>query len=74
MGVPSIVEDGTTPAGQVARLLLFGQFQGFLEGVLEVGVNGLALDPPTQKIRPQEFAEWRRILGETTCASEFACE
>ena len=55
MGVPSIlVEDGTTPAGQVARLLAFGQFQGFLEGVLEVGLNGLALDfadaknPPTR--------------------------
>src|SRR6516164_4636359 len=49
MGMPSILQDGTTPAGQVARLLFFGQFQGLLEGLLEVGLNGFALDPSTQK-------------------------
>ena len=72
MDVPSILQDGTTPAGQVTRLLVFGQFQGLLEGVLEVGLNGFALEPSTQKIRPQEFAERRRVLGEPAAASQFA--
>jgi hypothetical protein len=45
-----------------------------LEGVLEVGLNGFALEPSTQKIRPQEFAERRRVLGEAAGASQFACE
>src|SRR6478735_4689352 len=72
MGMPSILQDGTTPAGQVARLLVFGQLQGLFEGVLEVGLNGFALDPSTQKIRPQEFAERRRVLGEPAGASQFA--
>src|SRR5258707_11890015 len=70
--MPSILQDGTTPAGQVARFLLFGQFQGLLEGVLEVSVNGFALDASTQKIRPQEFAERRCVLGEPAGASQFA--
>jgi len=70
--MPSILQDGTAPAGQVARLFFFGQFQGFLERVLEVGLDGLALDPSTQKIRPQEFAERRRVLGEPAGAPQFA--
>ena len=69
--MPSILQDGTTPAGQVARLLVFGQFQGLLEGVREVGLNGFALDPSTQKIRPQELAERRGVLGEPAGASQF---
>src|SRR6478609_2297523 len=72
MGMPSILQDGTTPAGQVARLFVFGQFQGLLEGGLEVGLNGFALDPSAQKIRPQELAERRRVLGEPSGASQFA--
>src|SRR6476469_3326824 len=72
IGMPSILQDGTTPAGQVARLLVFGQFQGLLEGFLEVGLNGFALDTSAQKIRPQEFAERCRVLGEPSGASQFA--
>jgi hypothetical protein len=72
MGMPSILQDGTTPAGQVARLLVFRQFQGLLEGVLEVGLYDFVLDPSTQKIRPQEFAERRRVLGEPAGAPQFA--
>src|ERR1700751_4301055 len=49
MGMPSILQDGTAPAGQVARLLVFSQFQGLLESFLEVGLNGFAFDPSTQK-------------------------
>ena len=70
--MPSILEDGTTPAAQVACLLVFRQFQGFLEREREVGLDGLALDPSTQKIRPQEFAERRRVLGEPAGAPQFA--
>src|SRR5215831_2018804 len=72
MGMPSILQDGTTPAGQVARFLFFCQFQGLLERVLEAGLNGFALDLSTQKIRPQEFAERRRVLGEPAGAPQFA--
>ena len=38
MGMPSILQDGTTPAGQVARLLVFGQFQGLLAGVSDASL------------------------------------
>jgi hypothetical protein len=57
------LKTGTTPAGQVARLLVFGQYQGLLERVLEVGLNGFALlcerggDP---NLAP---AGWREIFG-----------
>ena len=44
--MPSILQDGTTPAGQVARLLFFCQFQGLLEGFLEVGRVGAWLLSP----------------------------
>jgi len=40
ISMPSILQDGTTPAGQVARLLFLGQLQGLLEGFLEAGLNG----------------------------------
>src|SRR5262245_52470940 len=74
MGMLSILQNGTTPAGEVARLLAFGHFQGLLEGVLEVGLNFFAFEPSTQKISPQEFAEWRRVLGKSARTSQFARE
>jgi hypothetical protein len=42
------------------------------EGGLEVGLYGFALDPSTQKIRPQELAERRRVLGVPAGAPQFA--
>jgi hypothetical protein len=40
--------------------------------MIEMGLHGLALNVPSQKVGPKEFAEWRRILGEASCAPQFA--
>src|SRR4051812_23798221 len=72
IGMPSILQDGTTPAGQVARLLVFRHFRGLLESSLKVGLYVFALAPATKKIPPKDLAKRRRFLGVPAGAPQFA--
>src|SRR5580704_14371985 len=67
----SILRNRSAPSGQVVRLHAFGELQGLLDRMLEVGLHGLALDPSAQEIGPQEFAERRRVLGEPAGTPQF---
>jgi hypothetical protein len=44
----------------------------FLKRMIEIGFHGFTLHAPPQKVSPKEFAEWSRILGEPSCAPQFA--
>src|ERR1700730_15105966 len=68
----SIVGDGATPARKVIGVRPLGQFQGLLQSAVEILFDVLALQPPTQEIRPEKFAEGGRILGVSTGKPEFA--
>src|SRR3984893_19566441 len=68
----SIVGDGATPARKVIGVRPLGQFQGLLQSAVEILFDILALHPPTQEIRPEEFAEGGRMLGVSTGKPEFA--
>jgi truncated hemoglobin YjbI len=40
--------------------------------MVEVLVENFALETAAQKIGPEKFTEWRRILGEAAGATQFA--
>src|SRR5215813_8540118 len=53
----------SAPARQVSRLRTLGEAQRLFQRRGKARLNGLALDPRAQKIRPQKLAEWRAVLG-----------
>src|SRR5262245_18178452 len=54
------------------RLLAARELVGLLERRLEFLIDPLAPDPPPKKIRPQQFAEWRRILREAADVAQLS--
>src|SRR6516165_6564753 len=64
----------TAPTRQVIGIHALCQLQRFLKRTIEIGLDNLALHAPPEKVGPKEFAEWRRILGEASRASQFASE
>src|SRR5579862_9674793 len=60
----SILRRRATPSRQVIGVGALGQLQRLLDGTIEVARDLFALHVPTQEIRPEEFAERRRVLGE----------
>src|SRR5579862_3735966 len=71
-GPDSILRRRAAPAGQIISVLALGQLQRLLQRALEVTLDQFALHAPAQEIRPDEFAERRRVLGVTAGAAQFA--
>src|ERR1700674_121030 len=72
--VGSTLRRRAAPARQIIGVLALGELQRPLDRMIEVAVDGLALDPAPQKVRPKEFAEGRRVLGESSGSPQFAGE
>ena len=62
------------PSRQVTGILAFCRYERPLERVGEVFFDLTALHAPAQKVRPQEFAEWRDVLGEAAGPAQLARE
>src|ERR1700685_2355481 len=69
-----IVRRGSAPARQINRIPAFRERQRFLDRLVEIGFHALARHFSAQEIRPQEFAERCRVLGETAGAPQIAGE
>src|ERR1700687_5988639 len=68
----SVLRRRTAPAGQIIGIHAAPEFQRLFDGALEVALDRFTFHAPAQEIRPDEFAERRRILGETAGAPQFA--
>src|SRR3954463_15276192 len=62
------------PSRQVTGILAFCRYECPLERAGEVLFDLTALHAPAQKVRPQEFAEWRDVLGEAAGPAQLARE
>jgi len=72
LGAGSFLRQWPAPAGQIIGIRALGQLRRLFESALEVTLYQSALHAPTQEIRPDEFAERRRILGIAAGAAQFA--
>src|SRR5471032_848609 len=61
-----------SPAWQVARLLCARQFHRLIQCLAEIFLQNGRRDAAAEKIGPQEFAEWRHVLGIPPGAAQFA--
>src|SRR5437763_2243018 len=64
--------DRTAPSRQIGGVFALGQFHCLFDRPLEVTLDCFALHTPTQKIRPQKFAERRGVLGKAPGATQLA--
>src|SRR5262249_52500683 len=64
--------DRSAPAGKVFCVRALGQLQCLVDGVVKILLDRAWLQAPTEKVRPEKFAEWRGVLGITTGAPQFA--
>src|SRR6516165_10557684 len=60
------------PSRQVVRLDALGQFQRFLQRLIEIALDDLALEPAAQEISPEELAKRRRVLRKAAGTPQFA--
>src|SRR5665647_3783978 len=67
----SILGRGTAPSGEKNGFLALGILHCCYERAIKIMHNEIAFDTASQKIRPQKFAERRRILSESTSAPQF---
>src|ERR1700692_120829 len=72
--IRSILRGRAAPAGQVICVHALGELQRLLDRMGEISLDGLALHPPAQEVRPQKFAERRGVLGKSPGAPQLACQ
>src|SRR4029077_7904654 len=71
-GTGSFLRQWPAPAGQIIGIRALGQLRRPFKRTLDVTLDQFALHAPAQEIRPDEFAERRRILGVAAGAAQFA--
>src|SRR5579859_4245835 len=73
-GSCSLLRRWAAPTGQKVRLAALCKLQRSNQRIGEIVIEELALESASQKVRPQEFTERRRVLGETAALAQFACQ
>ena len=68
----SVARHRAAPARQIVGILALRESQPLLQRGREVVLDPPVLDAAAQEIGPQEFAEWRRVLGIAPGVAQFA--